>query len=84
MRTPAHAALRVAIAAFVVVIASPSAFGAEGGTALDWPDVLFTDRSSRSFQKEQGCLRTGERMAAPDLDDDGVSDLVLLERVTSD
>lgn len=34
MRTSSHAALRVAIAASVVVIASPSAFGAEGGTAL--------------------------------------------------
>lgn len=47
-------------------------------------DVLFTDHASRSFQKEEGCLRTGERMAAPDLDADGVSDLVLLERATSD
>lgn len=47
-------------------------------------DVLFTDHASRSFQKEEGCLRTGERMAAPDLDGNGVADLVLLERATSD
>lgn len=47
-----------------------------------WQAVVYRDRAPTSWSEAQGCGRLGERMAAPDLDDDGVPDLVFLERTS--
>lgn len=57
---------------------------ADGGTAEDFTAVSFSDRAATSFVASESCRRVGARLAAPDLDEDGLDDLVLLERVVGD